>query len=157
MDHVDLKSLIERANTRRYDLIVAKGNDYSAGSKDALIEFKIAAEEAGVEPVQSCHILLTKQLRAIARYVREGRIDTEGIESRLDDARNYLDILEALIVEAETSPLPPVSPPDSGRPEERRWVPQLEPAGGIVVPMEWFSDSLQRPRSLTAQSRSCRT
>ena len=70
----------------------------SAGSsEDVNANFKRVGELVGLSPKIILWVYLEKQLDAIRTYLKTGRVESEPIISRLDDARNYLDILETLL------------------------------------------------------------
>jgi hypothetical protein len=89
---------IQQAITRRMKLLDMKGKEYS-NSNDVNANFKRLAQMLGVKPYFILWIYLTKHIDSITHFIRTGNSDSEGIISRLDDARNYLDILECLLRE----------------------------------------------------------
>lgn len=122
MNHKARRIIEQLACERRYGIADEKGAEYSgAGSTyketgaDTLHNFKSVAERTGVTPEQTLMTYLLKHMDSINTAVKEAAQynqpykDTfsprhayakgEGIVSRLDDARNYLDLLECLLVD----------------------------------------------------------
>lgn len=77
-----------------------KGIEY-AGEDDALYNFKEDGEDLGLPPRQILAVHLNKHLKAIRYYLRNGKVLSEDIHGRIMDARLYLALLDALIVESE--------------------------------------------------------
>lgn len=116
MQHSSRRVIEEAACVRRYALADAKGAEYSgAGASyrengaDVLANFKSVAERIGGTPEQVLMTYLLKHIDSINTTVREGAAPLphthnvyaagEGIVSRMDDARNYLDLLECLLID----------------------------------------------------------
>ena len=78
------------------DCMTTKGADY-AGSEDRLANFKRNAERWGMTPIQVWSIYFGKHMDAIESYVKKGKLESEPIEARIMDARNYLFLLKCLI------------------------------------------------------------
>ena len=81
-------------------MLLKKGSDYS-GMNDRHRNFKEAGSSAGVSPLVAWWIFFKKHLDAIATYVREGKVQSEPIQERFKDARNYLDLGAALVRDVE--------------------------------------------------------
>lgn len=138
MNHTARRIVETLACERRYGIADAKGAEYSgAGSTyketgaDTLHNFKSVAERTGCTPEQTLMTYLLKHIDSINtavkeaaavakgpgadlnRYRREVYAKGEGIVSRLDDARNYLDLLECLLID-----LSHIGNPYHERPEE---------------------------------------
>lgn len=90
----------------RFNLCDAKSREYTRGNDDdRLCNFKRIAEVLGLNPLQTWAVYFGKHHDAVIEYIKTGREGTEGIYGRIDDMQNYLDLLRALVAEAETSPL----------------------------------------------------
>ena len=118
MIHKEFAELVGIAQARQYNLLSKKGSDYTQGL-DRLSNFKLVAEEIGTTPEQVLWVYLAKHLFALRRYVREGRVESEPLQDRIDDAINYLHLLEGLIrdqadVLFSPSPAPVWVVPDAG-------------------------------------------
>lgn len=115
--------LIDKADRRRRKISDDKGAEYTLegatyGSEDAdvLSNFKRIGEKLDIDPITVCAIYTFKHIDSLttflrrymstmdAHYRREIADEGEGIISRLDDARNYLDILECLLYESGVHP-----------------------------------------------------
>ncbi len=92
--------IIDEAIKRRKAIMDTKGNDY-AGDSDVNMNFKRNAKLLGMRTQQIWAVYFMKHIDAIMTYVGDGKIESEPIIGRLDDARNYLDILECLMREGE--------------------------------------------------------
>lgn len=81
------------------DKIVAKKRpDYTQESVDVLANFKNAAQEAGITPMQAWLVHFHKQYSAVARYVKHPNADvSEPMIDRFADLRNYLQLGFALM------------------------------------------------------------
>lgn len=128
MNHRMRRIVETLACERRYGIADQKGAEYSGkGSTyketgaDTLNNFKSVAERIGGTPEQVLMTYLLKHVDSINTTVREAGVYTgqdengytdaarsqqhriyaagEGIVSRLDDARNYLDLLECLLID----------------------------------------------------------
>ncbi len=101
-------AIIEAATERRMGIMDAKGADYQGEEKEGVNgNFYRNARLLGVSPVLIWAVYFNKHIDALATYVRTGRLESEGLRGRLDDIRNYIDIVEAMLVEEGTldSPL----------------------------------------------------
>lgn len=101
MKQSELDDIVLEAAQRRSDLARRKGSEYTRGNEDVLVHFKRAAEKAGVTPLQAWLIFFGKHADAIASYCRTGSVASEPIESRIDDAQVYLDLLRGLVAEVD--------------------------------------------------------
>lgn len=85
-----------------FDEIVAinttKGKDY-AEDADALSNFKEIAKRSGLTPLQVWSVYANKHLVAIESFIKNGAVESEPIEGRINDAILYLFLLRGLIEE----------------------------------------------------------
>lgn len=77
-----------------------KGRDY-APEGDALSEFYGTANLLGITPQQVWAVHFMKQVKAVLRYVKDGKLSSETLESRLTDIINYAAILGSLDTEED--------------------------------------------------------
>jgi hypothetical protein len=84
-----------------YTLLNQKGHDYTNGEQDALYNFKLVATRTGLTPLQVWSVYFTKHIDAIYTYLKKGELKSEPIDSRIQDAINYLLLLNGLIKEKE--------------------------------------------------------
>lgn len=87
---------------RIYDV---KGNDYTRGlgDLDRTDNFKKAAENNGITPLQAWGTYFYKHESAVWRYVKEGFVESEGITSRIHDIINYAILLLLLVEEKDNA------------------------------------------------------
>lgn len=78
-----------------------KGNDYTAEA-DALANLR-DMPRAGITGRQKLWVYLDKHMRAIETYVREGQVESEPVETRIQDAVLYLLLFGALVHEEKTA------------------------------------------------------
>ena len=102
MNYKQRKQIIEIANKRRQSLMLNKGKEYSGGNEDINFNFIEVAERLGTRLAGTkeliCLVYLEKHILSMEKWARDGKLSSgEDIFSRLDDLRNYLDILESLI------------------------------------------------------------
>jgi hypothetical protein len=76
-----------------------KGADYTQQT-DALANLR-DMPRAGITGRQRLWVLLSKHLAAIETYIREGQVESEPIETRIQDAVLYLLLLGALVEEGK--------------------------------------------------------
>lgn len=110
--------LLERADARRKGISDSKGPEYAgSGSSyqeddaDVLANFKRNAERTGADVMTVWAIYFGKHLDSIETFIREWAASEtdderaalvgrgEGIISRFDDARNYLDLGECILAD----------------------------------------------------------
>jgi len=82
------------------DILTTKGMAYS-GKEDKLGNFKRLSTMVRLTPVEVWFVYFMKHVDAVASYVREEYKDSESIEGRIADIRNYADLLYAIVNEEE--------------------------------------------------------
>lgn len=106
------QSLLKTTYDRMVELTATKGEEYANNTpigegitslqfnaEDQHANFKRLAEELGMTPEQVLSVYLTKHLDAIKSYLKHGRVFSEPIEGRIDDAILYLILLKGLTIE----------------------------------------------------------
>ena len=80
-----------------------KGEDYTAGeaSRDRLYNFREAARQAGVPMEKVWFTYFFKHYMSLVRYVRDGKVESEPIRSRIVDLVNYLLLFSLIVDEKE--------------------------------------------------------
>ena len=78
------------------DLQKTKGKDYTTDG-DAFKNLKEEADVIGSTPEKVLWISLQKHYKAMTRYCKEGKLESEPIESRLKDLANYISLMYVLI------------------------------------------------------------
>lgn len=82
------------------EIVAAKRPEYTEGSGDVLFNFKTVAEELGITPDMVLYVYYRKHVASIGQFcATRRRVSSEPIEKRIADARNYLDLLYALVCE----------------------------------------------------------
>jgi len=99
MTFEDFDNLVENTFETLRSLRASKGKEY-ANSDDRLDNFKRIAKKKGVSPLVVAGVFLEKHLDALDYYTKNGRIESESITGRIDDALLYLLLIKGLIVEA---------------------------------------------------------
>lgn len=118
MNYKTKLALLERADKRRKGISDSKGPEYAGSGSayenddaDVLANFKRNAERTGADVLTVWAIYFGKHLDSIETFIREyaaAKTDDErkklvnrgeGIISRFDDARNYLDLGECILSE----------------------------------------------------------
>jgi len=101
MENKEFEELVGRARERQNKILRVKGKDYTAGDPDRLANFKELAKELGVHPRVVWWIYFRKHISAIMAWIRTGKVESEGLEGRFDDAINYLYLGEAVFKEED--------------------------------------------------------
>lgn len=104
MNGSDFRQLLDETSDRLRELTTSKGVEYS-NSDDQLANFKRLSQRLGLTPEAVILVYLTKHLDAIDSFVRTGRVHSEPITGRIDDAILYLVLLKAQIAESHLSGL----------------------------------------------------
>jgi hypothetical protein len=91
--------IVDRLFELEKQIGITKGHEYTQG--DRLDNFKRLAQECGITPEQVLWIYLKKHLDSIVYYIREGKLESETLESRIVDARVYLSLLLGLEKDSE--------------------------------------------------------
>lgn len=122
MTHEEMAKLESALNEVEHDLLFSKNADY-ASKEDALSNFKQLAAMTGSTPKRVWSIYWMKHTLSILRYIRDGKLSSETIASRINDSRVYLLLLAALIEdEARAESLKgnaKVTPIEKGRAKRR--------------------------------------
>jgi hypothetical protein len=95
MKHKHLTTFIENLVVDETEIHHTKGMEY-ASEDDALANFKSAAKQLGLSPLQVCTVYLHKHYTAIMHHARGGDTLSESIGSRVRDLRLYAAIYLAL-------------------------------------------------------------
>lgn len=101
MTKQDYRDHFEAFVAEMREVTLAKNEDYSAGTADAMNDYKCAAVEVDVTPVQAWLVLMMKHVRAIQRYAKTGNVSSEAIHGRFVDLANYAMLGDALVKDLE--------------------------------------------------------
>ena len=84
------------------ELMRVKGEEYTVSNEDKLKNFKSIADRLETTPSEVAMVYLLKHMDSIRNYVLNGvEASDESISGRIRDARNYLMLLHAIILESE--------------------------------------------------------
>ena len=84
-------------------LMNTKGVEYTEGIDSRFRNFEVIADEMGITSQQVLWVYVRKHLQAIVYYLKQGHeASDEKIISRIQDVRNYLLLLSAMIIEHQT-------------------------------------------------------
>lgn len=108
MDQDEFKKLYTDTRVKEQELLGFKRGEYTQGDEDVLINFKQVAAFTDTTPEEVCLTYMMKHIQSIAMAIKrnpdikfEWKTETgeEGLAQRFSDARNYLLLLAALIVD----------------------------------------------------------
>lgn len=102
MKEQEFLDIMNRMEETEHTIMGTKGMEYTVGDlkTDRLANFYRIAKELDQSPLVVCYIYLKKHLDSIACYVKNGiEYTDEKIEGRINDARNYMILLNAIIQE----------------------------------------------------------
>ncbi len=100
---------------RCIDLMRSKSNDYAEGG-DAFLNFKTAAQIAGISPEQTLLTLLGMKMSRLTQLISKGKkAKNESVEDTMLDIINYVVLLRGMMHEQENPPTSvPVAPSEAG-------------------------------------------
>ena len=101
MDNMRFMKIRKELNQVCEDILGIKGMDYTIGQQDSdkLYNFREVAKMIGIEALDVLTIYWLKHVFAILAFVKTKKAGSEPIGLRIADARNYLDLMAALIEE----------------------------------------------------------
>lgn len=105
METGELRNVVSEMVSREEELINQKNADYAADNSDALANF-YAVERLGLcSAEQGILVRLCDKFKRIINVTNKGTtaVEQETVKDTISDARNYLAILEAVIVDKENS------------------------------------------------------
>ena len=82
-----------------------KGNDYTRGKGDLdrTDNFKMAAENNGITPLQAWGVYFYKHVSAVWRFLKDAKVESEPIEGRIHEVINYSILLLLLAKEIRSN------------------------------------------------------
>ncbi len=103
MDNTRFLEIRGELNQVCEDILGIKGKDYTIGNQDTdkLFNFREVAKMTGGSALEVLAIYWLKHVYAIMAYVKSGEPGAEPIRLRIADARNYLDLMDAMITDGE--------------------------------------------------------
>lgn len=107
----DTQALFDRC----VELMRRKSNDYAEGG-DAFLNFKTAAQIAGISPEQTLLTLLGMKMSRLTQLISKGKkAKNESVEDTMLDIINYVVLLRGMMHEQENPPTnAPVTPSEPG-------------------------------------------
>ena len=103
MNFITFDSVVRDALQRSSDILTEKGQEYSVGD-DRLSQFKLAAGLNNVSVPEALWGMATKHISSAASMVKNPSMyNIKTWREKLDDIRNYTLLLEAVLIEQETS------------------------------------------------------
>lgn len=126
MNEEKYNQTVENLRAACSSIVSSKRPGYTSSDNDVLINFKQAARDAGITPLQAWLVLFNKHVSSIKAYVKNpAGVQAEPMIGRFADAINYLELGYALmldtIVPTYTPPLKdslthPINPALNSRP-----------------------------------------
>lgn len=100
MKRTQFNKVWDQTNERCRQINRDKGNDY-AGDDDAFRNFKEVAARTGQTPQQTWLTYFSKHVMAIETFIKDGKVESEPIEGRIDDCITYLHLLHGMLKEGD--------------------------------------------------------
>jgi hypothetical protein len=100
MKKMDFILMRDKTTSARWEMGDAKSESYTRGSDDRLENFRSNAKKLGLTQEVIWSVYFGKHIDALFAYTSKGIESPEGIESNIDDAQNYLDLLRAMVRDA---------------------------------------------------------
>ena len=92
----------EKEYATEMELMRVKGEEYTVSDEDKLKNFKSIADRLSVDTSVVAMVYLLKHMDSIRNYVLNGvEASDESISGRIRDARNYLMLLHAILLESK--------------------------------------------------------
>lgn len=84
-------------------MLRAKNADYSQGEEkgDRIAAFRRIARDIGIPMTKAWAVFCQKHWGAVMKYVKDGRVESEPIDGRINDIINYMVLLGAIIADGE--------------------------------------------------------
>lgn len=89
MTHDEYARHVDAFLAEMREVTTRKNADYSAGSGDAMYDYRHTAEELGCSPREAWAVLFMKHVHAVLRWVKVGSVESEPIRGRFIDIANY--------------------------------------------------------------------
>lgn len=103
MRNADFQAILEYCFDEEKKLIGVKADDY-ASNGDRLANFKSGASFTGLSPRKTLWGYLAKHLSSVKEIVDGKTVSRAILREKIGDARNYLLLLEALVLEEMNRP-----------------------------------------------------
>mgnify|MGYP001290536752 CR=1 FL=1 len=102
MKEEEFLAIMKRMIENEEKIMCCKGMEYTSGDlkTDRLANFYRIAKELDQDPKVVCYIYAKKHWDSITNYVKCGKeYSNEKISGRINDLRNYMILLNAIIIE----------------------------------------------------------
>lgn len=85
------------------DMMKAKNADYSQGEQkgDRIAAFRRIAKDVDIPMTKVWSVLFSKHHGAIVKFIKDGYVESEPIDGRINDIINYMVLLGAIISDQE--------------------------------------------------------
>ena len=98
MNNEDFAKLMEKQEALEKEIMRVKGNDYTLENPDRHFNFKLVAQLVGITPEQALMVYWLKHVLSLCNHAKGGR-ESEPIEQRIADVRNYPMLYRGLVEE----------------------------------------------------------
>lgn len=103
------QKFIQETMNRKLKLMEDKGREYCKNNPDCNFNFTEVTKRLGMgqcgKPEYAVGVYMTKALMSIEKWFQDGQLSSgESIHSRIDDAINYLFILDSIVTARENGP-----------------------------------------------------
>lgn len=105
MTHEQFNATVRRFFADVGDEIERKNADYAGESPSAFAAFDEAASVLGLTREQVWAVFYMKHVQALVRFIKQGKLDSEDITSRLTDLAAYPAIFAAMLEDEKKSPI----------------------------------------------------
>ncbi len=113
LQKTDFSAFVQDTQTlfnRCVELMRNKSNDYADGG-DAFLNFKTAAQIAGISPEQTLLTLLGMKISRLTQLIGKGKTaKNESVEDTMLDIINYVVLLRGMMKEGEHVATPAIAP-----------------------------------------------
>ena len=89
MEIKQLQAVQKELDDLAKEIVSAKREAYTSGSKDQLANFKRISERMGLAPLEVWGVYMNKQVDSINSFIKDGS-ESEPIATRFADTLNYL-------------------------------------------------------------------
>lgn len=103
MTREEFVRMVEESDIRRGKIADSKNIEYTrGGNEDHLINFKNIGRELDIDPLKVLLVYFMKHKDSLLSYAKHRReFSDEGIQGRIDDMQNYLDLARGLIIDGK--------------------------------------------------------
>lgn len=92
--------MLKKMEEEEHAIMGTKGIEYTSGdlATDRLANFYRIGKDLNIDPKMVLYVYLKKHLDSILCFIKQNKVySSESIEGRINDARNYLVLLNAII------------------------------------------------------------